>query len=198
MASQIPPQKFIAPTAIIDPTAVIGEGTRIWAFAQVMEHAVIGRDCVIGNGAYIDRHVTIGDRVRVHNKALLYHGITIEDDVFIGPGVCWTNDPWPRSGSTRDMTNARWRIHKGAVIGANTTILPDLSIGAYAVIGAGSLVSKPVPSHALVYGHPARIHGAVCRCGFVIRKNLDGAAVHKLHCEQCKADIPVIMPAEAL
>jgi UDP-2-acetamido-3-amino-2,3-dideoxy-glucuronate N-acetyltransferase len=198
MASQVPSDKFIAPTALVDATASVGGGTKIWAYAQVMEHAVIGRDCVIGNGAYVDRHVQIGDRVRLHNKALLYHGVIIEDDVFIGPGVCCTNDPWPRSGSTRDMSKARWRIHKGASIGANATILPDLSIGAYAVVGAGSVVTGAVPSHALVYGNPARIHGAVCRCGTVIRKDLDGAAVHKLRCESCGADIPVVMPVENL
>jgi len=192
MAPEKPP--VIEPSAIVDPTAKIGSGTRVWAFVQIGEKAEIGCDCVIGNGAYIDRSVKIGDRVRVHNKALLYHGLTIEDDVFVGPGACFTNDPWPRAGLTRDMSEARWTVHQGAVIGANATILPDLSIGAHAVIGAGAVVTRSVPSHGLVYGNPARLRGAVCRCGSVIRDTEIPRKGKIYQCAFCAKEIPVFYP----
>ncbi len=169
MAPSASSQPLIEPSALIAPTAKVGAGTRVWAFVQVGESAVIGENCVIGNGAYIDRHVIIGDRVRIHNKALLYHGVTVEDDVFVGPGVCFTNDPWPRSGATRDMRGVQWKVGRGASIGANATILPDLNLGAFAVIGAGSVVTKPVPPFALVSGNPARQRAWVCPCGETIR-----------------------------
>jgi UDP-2-acetamido-3-amino-2,3-dideoxy-glucuronate N-acetyltransferase len=147
----------IAPTALIHPSARIGRGTKIWAFAQVAEHAVVGRDCTIGNGAYIDRHVKIGNRVRIHNKALLYHGVIVEDDVFIGPGVCFTNDSYPTSRSTRNLKGKAWYVRTGASIGANATILPDLEIGENSIVGAGSVVTKNVPPNAIVCGNPARV-----------------------------------------
>jgi UDP-2-acetamido-3-amino-2,3-dideoxy-glucuronate N-acetyltransferase len=157
MGSKISDSKLIDKTAIIHPTAKIGDRTRIWAYAQIGEHATIGRNCIIGNGAYIDRHVVIGDSVRIHNKALIYHGIVIEDKVFIGPGVCCTNDPHPKSGQTRSLEGKQWFIKKGASVGANATILPDVTIGENAVIGAGSVVTKDVPCNATVCGNPARL-----------------------------------------
>lgn len=146
----------VAESALIDPTAKIGRGTKIWAFVQVAEYAEIGEDCIIGNGAYIDRYVKLGNRVRIHNKALLYHGVVLEDDVFVGPGVCFTNDPWPKSGETRDMEGQRWVVGTGASIGANATILPNVTIGKNAVIGAGSVVTKDVEAGAVVCGNPAK------------------------------------------
>ena len=169
MAPSASSQPLIEPSALIAPTAKVGAGTRIWAFVQVGESAVIGENCVVGNGAYIDRHVVIGDRVRIHNKALLYHGVIVGNDVFVGPGVCFTNDPWPRSGATRDMREARWRVGRGASVGANATILPDLNLGEYSVVGAGSVVTKSVSAFALVTGNPARQRGWVCPCGEVVR-----------------------------
>ena len=184
MASASPSQTLIAPTAIIDPTAVIGEGTKVWAFAQVGEHARIGRDCVIANGAYIDRYVKLGDRVRVHNKALLYHGLVVEDDVFIGPAVCFTNDRHPKSGSTRNLAGFQWRVGKWASVGANVTILPDINIGAHAVVGAGSVVTKSVPDHVMVYGNPAKPRGLVCECGFVY-KIKSAEEIRQVKCSAC-------------
>ena len=150
---------FIHPTAEVSKNAKIGGGTKVWAFAQIREGVTIGRDCVIGNGAYIDRGVKIGDRVTIHNKALLYRNLTVEDDVFIGPAVCFVNDPYPRSRVIRNMSSLMRTVKKGASIGANATILSDINIGSFAMIGAGSVISKPVPDHALVYGVPGRIHG---------------------------------------
>ncbi len=178
-------QAFIAPSAVVDPTARIGRGTKIWAFSQIAEHARIGSECVIGNGVYIDRHVKIGNRVRIHNKALLYHGVVIEDDVFIGPGVCFTNDPWPRSGMTRNLKGRSWTVHKGASIGANATVLPDVVIGAYAVVGCGSVVTHHVPDQVLVYGNPAKLKGFVCRCGFVMKEISSLGNSKSIRCPSC-------------
>lgn len=168
MASSESSQAQIAASAVVDPSAKVGAGTRVWEFVQIMKDVEIGTGCIIGNGAYIDRHVKIGNNVRIHNKALLYHGLIVEDDVFIGPGVCFTNDAWPKSGRTRNLTGISWKVGQGANIGANCTIMPDVQIGEYALIGAGSVVTRDVPPYALVYGNPARIRGKVDKDGYKI------------------------------
>ena len=156
---------FIHPTAEVDKTAHIGGGTRIWNQAQVRNNAIIGENCIISKNAYIDEFVRIGNRVKVQNNVNVYHGVTIEDDVFLGPSMTFTNDMYPRS------FNSSWKItettvKKGASIGANATIVCGVTIGEYATIGAGSVVTKDVPEHALIIGNPARRIGWVCRCGF--------------------------------
>ena len=144
---------------------------------------------MIGNGAYIDRFVKIGDRVRIHNKVLLYHGVIIEDDVFIGPAACFTNDESPRSGKTRNLMGKSWTVGKGASIGANATILPDVEIGAYAMIGAGSVVTKDVPKHTAVCGNPARITGRACYCGNVLKQ--EASTMKKaIPCDLCGKSVP--------
>lgn len=163
---------FIHPTADVSPQAVLGPGTRIWHQAQVRERACIGDNCIIGKGAYIDFDVTIGSRVKIQNGVYVYHGATVEDGVFIGPGAILTNDKLPRSinpdGSLK--TDADWEvspilIRRGASIGAGAIILPGVTIGEFAMVGAGAVVIHDVPTHGLVYGNPARPHGYVCRCG---------------------------------
>ena len=190
MAPSAPAKTYIDPTAIVAPSAVIGPGTKIWAFSQIGEHAVIGSGCVIANGAYIDRYVKLGNRVRVHNKALLYHGLIVEDDVFIGPGAVFTNDRRPRSGQTRDLEGISWKVGKGASIGANVTVLPDVDIGPGAMVGAGSLVAASVPAHALVFGNPARIHGVLCACGGVA-KIAASSRLRSLRCPDCRKSLKV-------
>lgn len=180
---------MIHPTAIVDPTARIGKGTKVWSFVQVAEHVKIGRNCILGNGVYIDRYVQIGNEVWIQNKALLYQGILIKDQVFIGPGVCFTNDRWPQVGAKRNMRAKLWVVGEGATIGANATILPDISIGTYALVGAGSVVTKNVPDHALVWGNPARFKGWVCRCRKVFDlKHLAESARERssFRCKHCK------------
>jgi acetyltransferase-like isoleucine patch superfamily enzyme len=149
----------IHPTAIVSASAVIGEGTVVWAYAQIMDGACVGKNCVIGNGVYIDRNVRIGDNVKIHNKSCLYNGIVIEDNVFIGPHVCFTNDKNPACDKTRDLTGVSWKVGRGSSIGANVTLLPDVNIGRGAAIGAGSVVTKNVPDNAVFSGNPAREHG---------------------------------------
>ncbi|MBU2103100.1 MAG: N-acetyltransferase [Candidatus Omnitrophica bacterium] len=148
---------FIDPRAIVAKTARIGAGTKIWAFAQVGENARIGKNCVVGNGVYIDRNVVIRDNVKVHNKALLYDGLIVEENCFIGPGTCFTNDKNPSSNKTRVLEGISWRLKKGASVGANVTVLCDITIGEGAVIGAGSVVTKNVPAGVTVCGNPAKI-----------------------------------------
>ena len=156
---------FAHPTAVISEKAKIGGGTKIWAYAQIRENAVIGKNCVIGNGVYIDRGVKIGDKVNIHNKALLYRNLVVEDEVFIGPAVCFTNDARPRANRIRNLSKKGWVVKKGASIGANSTVLPEVQIGRYAMVGAGSVVTKDVPDHGLVYGVPAKLMGSVAEDG---------------------------------
>ena len=156
---------FVHPTALVSEKAKIGRGTKIWAFAQIREEAMIGRDCVIGNGVYIDKGVRVGDRVNIHNKALLYRNLVVEDDVFIGPGVCFTNDPAPRANRIRNLRGVKWFVRKGASVGANVCILSEVTIGSFAMVGAGALVSKDIPAYGLAYGVPARLMGSVSKEG---------------------------------
>jgi UDP-2-acetamido-3-amino-2,3-dideoxy-glucuronate N-acetyltransferase len=163
---------FIHPTADVSPGAHIGRGTRVWHEAQIREGASLGESCIVGKGAYIDAHVVIGNRVKIQNRASVYHGTTIEDGVFIGPHVVFTNDRVPRAVTPEgelkrddDWDVGEIRVHYGASIGAGSIILPGLSIGTFALVGAGSVVTRNVPPHGIVIGNPARLVGHACHCG---------------------------------
>jgi acetyltransferase-like isoleucine patch superfamily enzyme len=156
---------YVHPTAEVSADALVGGGTRIWHQAQVREKARIGVNCVIGKGAYIDYGVSVGDNVKIQNYASVYRGVTIEDDVLVGAGVCFTNDKYPRALIWNPEDAIETKVRKGASIGANATILCGITIGEHAMIGAGSVVTKDVPKHALVYGNPAEFKGFVCDCG---------------------------------
>lgn len=167
---------FIHPTAEVSEHAKIGNGTKIWNLAQVREDCTIGEDCIISKNVYIDTKVVLGNRVKVQNNVNVYHGVEVEDDVFLGPSMTFTNDFYPRA------FNADWkitytRVCKGASIGANATIVCGNTIGEYAMIGSGSVVTKDVPAHALVVGNPARQIGWVCKCGGKLDENF--------HCSAC-------------
>lgn len=136
----------------------IGENTRIWAFTHILPGAIIGRDCNICDHTFIENRVVIGDRVTVKNGVQIWDGITVEDDVFIGPNVTFTNDTFPRSKQYPEQF-ATIIIQKGASIGANATILPNLTIGRYSMVGAGAVVTRNVPPYSVVTGNPARISG---------------------------------------
>jgi len=155
---------YIHPTAIVESSDV-GEGTRIWHFVHIREGARIGRNCNIGKGVYVDTGVVIGNNVKIQNFATLYRGVVIEDDVFIGPAVVFTNDLYPRAFIWGDEKIVETKVRRGASIGANSTIVCGVEIGEYAMVGAGSVVTKSIPPHALVYGNPARLRGFVCYCG---------------------------------
>lgn len=150
---------FAHPNAIVESTK-IGKGTRIWAFAHVLPGAVIGEDCNLCDHTFFENAVTIGNRVTVKCGVQVWDGITIEDDVFIGPNVTFTNDPFPRSKQYPESF-APTLVRKGASIGANATVLPGLTIGQYAMVGAGAVVTNDIPAYAIVVGNPAHISGYV-------------------------------------
>lgn len=153
---------FKHPQALVESDSV-GDGTRVWAWAHVMKGARVGADCNIGEHCFVEQGVVLGDRVTVKNGVALWDGVTAEDDVFFGPNAVLTNDLRPRSKVRREYVPTL--IEKGASIGANATLLCGISIGRYAMVGAGAVVIRDVPAHALVVGNPARIAGFVCRCG---------------------------------
>jgi UDP-2-acetamido-3-amino-2,3-dideoxy-glucuronate N-acetyltransferase len=171
----------IHPTAEVAPSAEIGPDTSIWNQAQVREGARIGAGCVIGKNVYVDADVVVGDRVKVQNNVSLFRGVTVEDGVFIGPHACFTNDKVPRAvnadGSAK--TDADWEVaptlvRHGASIGANATILPGVTIGRWAMVGSGAVVTRDVADHELVVGNPARRAGSACRCGQPLRDGAGG------------------------
>lgn len=162
----------IHPTADVSPQAIIGDDTRVWANVQIRERARIGRNCIIGRNCYIEFDVTVGDNVKIQNNSSLYVGLTVEDGVFIGPHVIFTNDKLPRAinpdGSLKSA--ADWHVgttlvRYGAAIGAGAVIVTGVTIGRWAMIGSGSVVTKDVPDFALVVGNPGRIIGYVSASG---------------------------------
>jgi acetyltransferase-like isoleucine patch superfamily enzyme len=163
---------YVHPSSDVSPEADIGENTKIWQQCQVREGAVIGRDCILGKGVYVDARVQIGDRVKMQNGVSIYEGVILEDGVFCGPHCVFTNDLRPRSvnpdgtlKSVDDWAITKTLVRAGASISANATIVCGITIGRWAVIGAGSVVTHDVPDYGLVYGNPARLHGFVCPCG---------------------------------
>ena len=186
----------IHPTAEVSPEAQVGPGTSIWNQAQVRERARIGSGCVIGKNVYVDFEVAIGDNAKIENNSSLFHGVTLEDGVFIGPHVCLTNDRTPRAinpdGSLKaadDWAVGPIRVRRGAAIGASSVVLPGVTIGEWALVGAGSVVTRDVPDHAVVAGNPARRLGSACRCGNPLRDSDDGSPFHG-RCPGCGAHFP--------
>lgn len=144
------------PQALIESGVKVGNNTRVWAFVHILPGATIGEDCNICDYVFIENDVIIGDRVTIKSGVQLWDGIRLDDDVFIGPNVTFTNDKFPRSKQYPEQYPIT-TVKKGASIGANATILPNLTIGENAMVGAGSVVTKDVPSNAVVVGNPARI-----------------------------------------
>ena len=157
----------IHPTALV-ASKEVGDGTRIWAFVNVLAGARIGRDCNICDRCFIENDVVLGDRVTVKCGVSLYDGLVLEDGVFVGPDVTFSNDPRPRSGRRLDKY-PRTLVREGASLGAGAILLPGITVGRFAMVGAGSLVTRDVPDFALVYGSPAQVHGHVCRCASTLR-----------------------------
>ena len=153
------------PQSLVDEGAVVGAGSRVWAFAHILPGAVVGQDCNICDHTFIEGRVRLGNRVTVKCGVYLWDGVTAEDDVFIGPCVAFTNDKHPRSRRHYPEPWPQTRLKRGCSLGANATILPGIVIGQYAMVGAGSVVTRDVPDHGMVYGNPARLHAWVCRCG---------------------------------
>jgi UDP-2-acetamido-3-amino-2,3-dideoxy-glucuronate N-acetyltransferase len=168
---QPPMQPLVHATAIVEDGAHVGAETQIWHWVHVMPGAHIGDRCSIGQGCYVG-NVRIGDGCRIQNHVSIYDGVTLEDDVFLGPSCVFTNVKHPRAHVSRKPAYARTRIGRGATIGANATIVCGVTIGAYAMIGAGAVVTEDIPPHALVVGAPARRVGWACRCGETLPASL--------------------------
>jgi UDP-2-acetamido-3-amino-2,3-dideoxy-glucuronate N-acetyltransferase len=171
----------IHPTAIVEPGARLGEGVQIWHWVHVRAEAVIGDRTSVGQGCYLGA-VTVGRGCRIQNHVSLFDGVTLDDDVFLGPSCVFTNVKHPRAHVARKHAYQATRVGRGATIGANATIVCGVSIGAYAMIGAGAVVTHDVPSHALMVGAPAHQAGWACRCG----ETLPALAAARACCVDCR------------
>ena len=173
---------FVHESSYVDEPSEIGEGTKIWHFSHIMANARIGKKCSIGQNVVISPNVTIGNNVKIQNNVSVYEGVVLEDDVFCGPSMVFTNVTTPRSGTPRN-TSADYAptiVKRGASIGANATVVCGHTLGEFAFVGAGSVVTKDVPAYAMVYGNPARIRGYACECGIKLTFADDRGA-----CTQC-------------
>ncbi|MFC1667393.1 acyltransferase [Candidatus Omnitrophota bacterium] len=173
---------FIHPTSLVDKTAVIGKDAKVWAFCQIMPGANIGSGCRLGQNVHIGPNVKIGNNVKIQNNVSVYEGVILEDGVFCGPSMVFTNVINPRSFISRMKELKPTLVKKGATLGASSTIICGHTIGRYAFIGAGSVVTKDIPDYALVYGNPGRIKGWMCECGVKIKFSSD----NKSKCSACK------------
>ncbi|MBL7699634.1 MAG: N-acetyltransferase [Chitinophagaceae bacterium] len=171
---------FAHPTAVIDENCIIGAGTKIWHFSHIMSGCTIGNNCNLGQNVVVSPGVVLGKNVKVQNNVSIYTGVTCEDDVFLGPSMVFTNVINPRSFVVRKDEYKSTIVRKGASIGANSTIVCGIEIGAYALIGAGAVIVKTVPPYALVVGNPARQVGWVSEQGYKLTFAKDGSA----WCEQ--------------
>ncbi len=168
---------FAHPTAVIDEGCTIGKGTKIWHFSHVMSNCVMGENCNLGQNVVISPEVVLGNNVKIQNNVSIYTGVTCDDDVFLGPSCVFTNVVNPRSAINRRGQYAKTHVGKGASIGANATIVCGHDIGAYAFIGAGSVVTKTVPDFALIIGNPGRQAGWMSEYGHKLNFDAAGKAV---------------------
>ncbi len=188
----------IHPTAEVSDLAEIGKGTRIWHQAQVREGAVIGEDCILGKGAFVDLNVHIGSRCKLQNGVFAYHGFAIEDGVFLGPGSMLLNDKNPRAinpdgtlKSDADWVVSEGRVKYGAAVGGGAVVLPGVTIGRFAIVGSGAVVTKDVPDYGIVYGNPARLYGFACQCGQKLSTVRQQGGTVSMQCGACGATIEV-------
>lgn len=170
---------FAHPTAVVDEGARVGKGTKIWHFCHVSATSVIGERCVLGQNVYVGPNVRIGNNVHIQNNVSVYEGVTLEDDVFCGPSMVFTNVRDPRAAFPRASSAEyeRTLVKRGASLGANCTVVCGVTIGEHAFVAAGAVVTKDVPPYALVVGVPARLAGYVCACGERLGKIKEGARV---------------------
>lgn len=164
---------FVHPSSVIDDGVTIGNGTKIWYFCHIQEGAQIGERCSLGQNVNVSNNVKVGDGCKLQNNVSLYEGVELEDDVFCGPSCVFTNDLTPRAKYPKGRAAyKKTLVKRGASIGANATVVCGHTIGEWAMIAAGAVVTSNVPNHALMMGVPARIHGWVCECGVVLPDDL--------------------------
>jgi len=174
---------FVHPSSYVDEPCLIGPGSKIWHFSHVMKNSRIGEACNIGQNVVISPAVTIGNNVKIQNNVSVYTGCILEDDVFCGPSMVFTNVINPRSHVARKDEYKTTLVRRGASLGANCTVVCGTTIGRYAFVGAGSVVTRDVPDYALVYGNPARMRGWMCACGIGIQFDVGGRG----RCKSCAA-----------
>ncbi|MBW3600966.1 MAG: acetyltransferase [Planctomycetes bacterium] len=173
---------FVHESSYVDDGVEIGAGTRIWHFCHILSGSRLGQDCRIGQNVVIGPRAQIGNNVKIQNNVSVYEGVTLEDDVFCGPSMVFTNVHTPRSAFPRNTADdfLPTLVQRGASIGANATVVCGVTIGRHALIGAGAVVTKDVPPHAVVYGNPARHKGWVCQCGAILDAQAGAAC-----CSEC-------------
>ncbi len=190
----------IHPTAEVSDLAEIGPGTSIWNQCQVREHVHLGSGCILSKDVYVDAGVQVGNNVKIQNGISVYHGVTLEDGVFCGPHCVFTNDKQPRAvnpdgtlKSGDDWVMSKTLVRTGAAIGAGAIIVCGVTIGRWAMIGSGAVVTRDVPDYGLVYGNPARLHGFVCACGQKLPAGPAAPAVGDvpLTCPKCGATVTI-------
>ncbi len=177
---------FVHESSYIDDGCVIGDGTKIWHFSHIMSGCAIGRGCNIGQNVVVSPDVVIGNNVKIQNNVSVYTGVVLEDDVFCGPSMVFTNVTNPRSHVSRKHEYRKTVVGKGATLGANSTVVCGNRIGRYAFVGAGAVVTRDVPDYALVVGNPARITGWMCECGAKLTRGLRPPAMAQ--CVECAAE----------
>jgi len=178
---------FVHESSYVDEGACVGEGTKIWHFSHVMPGAKIGKNCSFGQNVNIGSDVSIGNNVKIQNNVSVYDSVVLEDDVFCGPSMVFTNVVNPRSHVSRKDEFRKTLVKQGASIGANATVVCGHTIGKYAFIGAGAVITRDVPDYALMYGNPARQHGWSCQCG--VKLDLQG---HDASCRSCDAEYTLV------
>jgi UDP-2-acetamido-3-amino-2,3-dideoxy-glucuronate N-acetyltransferase len=171
-------------SAFIDEDVEIGEGTSIWHVSHILRHSRIGKDCRIGQNVVVGPNVRVGNGVKIQNNVSVYEGVTLEDDVFCGPSMVFTNVFNPRSEIRRMDELRPTLVRRGATLGANCTIVCGVTIGQYAFVGAGAVVTRDVPDFALVVGNPARIIGWMCACGNRLEQNGNGSSGTCVSCQR--------------
>ena len=175
---------FVHESSYIDADVQIGDGTKIWYFCHVQKGARIGKNCSLGQNVNISNNVKIGNGVKIQNNVAVYEGVEIEDDVFCGPSCVFTNDLTPRAKYPKGHENyKKTLIKRGASIGANATVVCGHTVGEWALIGAGAVVSSDVPAHALMLGVPAKKKGWVCECGELLKSGLTCPACGRVYVE---------------
>ena len=183
MADDLP--YFVHESSYVDQPSEIGKGTKIWHFSHVMANSEIGRNCNIGQNVVISPNCVIGDNVKIQNNVSVYTGVTLEDDVFCGPSMVFTNVINPRSHIERKTEYKKTLVKRGATIGANAIVICGHTLGRYCFIGAGTVVTRDVPDHALVVGNPGRLRGYVCSCGDKLDIGADQGGKANSTCPSC-------------
>ena len=184
---------FVHPTAIVEDDVEIGDGTRIWHHAHVRKGAKIGKNCNFGKDVYVDTDVKIGNNVKLENRVSVFHGVTIEDDVFVGPHATFTNDMYPRAFLS-EWEVVPTLVKKGASIGAGAVIVCGITLGEYSMVAAGAVVTKDVPPFGLVMGVPARLKGFVCYCGHPLKTIVEKTETSvKYKCDKCGKIVEIPM-----